>query len=286
MERFAMPDELVQEMCARLGVASPGDLAGVKALYRAWCEQVPFDSISKGSALHEGTLPPGGDPADLCEQWLSTGLGGTCWGHTSTMGAILESAGVRCRVGLDRFVIEDKVDFHSFLVVEDGDRRLALDVTHASGDPLPIEAGARGTHPAYPVGFEADDGRLLHTFVRMSRATREEGTYSMLSTDLDAADLRSFCEVTRTYGMRAGHIYSRRFTATEMVDCRPAEDGSAMVLRHLSADGETERWISDPDEAFAAMGYTPDALKVAQRAGLVHVGADGSARFTPRTVRA
>jgi N-hydroxyarylamine O-acetyltransferase len=188
-----MPDELVQEMCTRLGVPQPSDMAGVTALYRAWCEQIPFDSISKALALREGVLPPGSDPADLSERWLTTGLGGTCWGHASAMAAVLEAGDVHCRVGLDRFLIDDRVDFHSFLVVEDGDRRLALDVTHGSGDPLPIEAGAQGTHPAYPVEFVDDgDGRLLHRFVRMSRApARSAPTGCCRSTSTPPISARS-----------------------------------------------------------------------------------------------
>ena len=283
MERFAMPEELVQEMCARLGVAQPTDLAGVTELYRAWCEQVPFDSISKALALREGTLPPGSDPRDLCERWLSTGLGGTCWSHTSTMAAVLEAGGVPCRVGLDRFLVDDRVDFHSFLVVEDGDRRLALDVTHGSGDPLPLEAGAKGNHPAYPTEMVDDgDGRLLHRFVRMSRAEHEVGAYVVLSIDLDAADQRTFCEVSRTYGMRSRNLYHRRFSATEMIDCRPADDGSALILRHVSADDETEKHLADPEEAFAAMGYEPAALDIAIRAELVERRADGTTFYPPR----
>jgi hypothetical protein len=170
-------------------------------------------------------------------------------------------------------------------VVEDGPRTLALDVTHGSGDPLPIEPGAEGTHPAYPVAFVDDgDGRLLHRFVRMSRAEHEVGRYAVLSTRLDAADLRSFCEVSRTYGMRARSLYHRRFTATQMVDCRPAHDGSALVLRHVTAHDETEKHLADPDEAFAAMGYGPGALEIAVRAGLVERRAGGGAFFAPRPV--
>ena len=278
-----MPDEVVQEMCARLGVPQPTDMDSVTALYRAWCEQIPFDSISKALALREGVLPPGGDPMDLCTAWMSIGLGGTCWSHTSAMAAVLEAGGVRCRVGLDRFLVDDRVDFHSFLVVEDGDRRLALDATHGSGEPLLLEAGARGTHPAYPTEMVDDgDGRLLHRFIRMSRADHEVGTYVVVAIDLDAADQRSFCEVSRTHGMQARNLYHRRFTPTEMIDCRPADDGSALVLRHVSADGEIEKSYTDPQEAFAAMGYGPAALDIATRAGLVERRADGSVFYPPR----
>jgi hypothetical protein len=214
---------------------------------------------------------------------MATGLGGTCWSHTSAMAAVLEAGGVRCRVGLDRFLVDDRVDFHSFLVVEDGDRRLALDVTHGSGDPLPIEAGAVGNHPAYPTEMVDDgDGRLLHRFVRMSQAEPEIGTYVVVAIDLDAADQRTFCEISRTYGMHARNLYHRRFTATEMIDCRPADDGSALVLRHVGADDEIEKAFTDPEEAFAAMGYGPAALDIATRAGLVERRPDGTVFYPPR----
>jgi hypothetical protein len=282
MERFTMPGELADELCARLGVALPTRIDDVTPFYRAWCERIPFDSISKALARREGTLPPGGDPVAFAEQWLATGLGGTCWGHTSSMGAVLEHAGIRCRVGLDRFQVDEVVDLHAFLVVEDGDRLLALDTTHSSGDPLLIRAGERGTHPAYPIELHEDDGRLVHQYLRLHRGTREPGRYAVLSTDLDAADLRTFCEVMRAYGMRAQSLYHRRFTATEMHDASPSEDGSALVLRRVSATGQTSTPITDASEAFAAMGYGPAALDVAIRAGLVLPCDDGSARYSVR----
>lgn len=270
-----MPAELADEMCARLGVALPGDIDEIPAFYRAWCERVPFDSISKALARAEGTDPPG-EPVAFAEQWLATGLGGTCWGHTSAMGAVLERAGVRCRVGLDRYHVDDRVDLHSFLVVEDGDRRYACDVTHCSGDPLLIRAGEQGTHPAYPVALVADDGRLLHQHVRAHRPGRPTGTYSLLSSDLDAADVRTFCEISRVYGMRVLQLYHRRFTTTEMLDAQPADDGSALILRRLGPSSSEETPVIDADEAFAAMGYLPGALAVAIRARLVHRADDGA----------
>jgi hypothetical protein len=283
MERFSMPGEIVDELCARLGVALPTDLDGVGELYRAWSEQIPFDSIGKALARSEGALPPGGDPLDLAEQWLATGLGATCWGHTSTMGAVLEHAGVRCRVGLDRFQADDdRVDLHSFLVVEDGDRRLALDVVHNSGEPLLIQAGERGTRPAYPVDLVEVDGRLLHRYPRTSSAKPETGCYAVLSTDLDAADARTFCEIMRVYGMRVRAISQRRFTATEMLETEPSDDGSALVFRRRSADGTTTRSIADPEEAFAELGYAPAALDIAMQAGLLTRHADGRTTYAVR----
>src|SRR5690349_8153124 len=103
MERFAMPDELAQEVCTRLGVARLTSIGDVAVRYRAWCEHIPFATVGTALARREGSLPPGGDPVEFASHWLETGLGGTCWGHTSAMAAVLEGSGIRCRVGLDRF---------------------------------------------------------------------------------------------------------------------------------------------------------------------------------------
>ena len=64
-----MPDDLADEVCRRLtgDADGPADVAGVGALYRAWCERIPFDSIGKALALQEGSTPPGGTPAVAAE---------------------------------------------------------------------------------------------------------------------------------------------------------------------------------------------------------------------------
>ena len=116
----------------------------------------------------------------------------------------------------------------------------------------------------------------------MSRADHEVGAYVVVAIDLDAADQRTFCEVSRTYGMQARNLYHRRFTTTEMIDCRPADDGSALVLRHVSADDEIEKHFTDPEEAFAAIGYGSAALDLALRAGLVEPRPDGTVFYPPR----
>jgi len=282
VERFAVPEVLAEEMCDRLGVAVPTSMAGVGDLYRAWSAAVPFDCLNKALARREGTLPPGGDPVAFCETWLATSLGGTCWGHVSAMGAVLQAGGINCRVGLDHLLDTDEVDFHAFLVVEDGDRRWMVDVIHGSGEPLLLEAGSVGVHPAYPARIDADEGRLLHRYTTMYDGRADVRRYAIVSTDVDAAGLRTFCEVSRHFGMTARSIYSRRFTATEMIDGRPNEDGSALVVRHLGADGPSTEEYRDPDEAFAALGYGPEAAAMAERAGLIEHSGSGIVRFVPR----
>ena len=277
-----MPDALADEMCARIGVARPVTVADLTAFYQAWTERVPFDSIAKALALREGTRPPGADPVEFCDRWLATGVGGTCWGHVSAMAGLLGAAGFDCQVGLDRLLTDEFVDFHAFVVVVDGDRQWALDVTHSSGDPLVVEAGAEGTHPAYPVSFEADGDRLLHGYTSYSQTPGEPRWYAVLSTHLDAADVRTFCEIARVHGMRAQSLYHRRFTRLEMIDGRPADDGGALIRRRVTTDGVSEDRFTDVDEALAALGYGVGAVAMAERAGLIERSPAGAVRFVPR----
>jgi len=82
--------------------------------------------------------------------------------------------------------------------------------------------------------------------------------------------------------MRALSIYHRRFTATEMIDASPSEDGTAMDVRVVTADGATTRSIADPDEAFAAMGCSAAGLDLAIRAGLITRKDDGTTAYAVR----
>ncbi|MDZ7733573.1 MAG: hypothetical protein U5R31_11205 [Acidimicrobiia bacterium] len=212
MKSFHVDAALASEVRERLGAEQPTDLDGVAALYERWCATVPFDGAAKALAVREGRIPPGADPAEFFEHWLTTGLGGTCWGHVAGLAALLADAGIDSRVGLDRMLRDGVIDFHGFLVVPDGDRRLALDVVHVAGRPLPIEAGARGTHPIYSVGFVEEDGRLLHWFDSPATWQGDGGRYALLSTDLDAADvaacfLRGVCH---RLGVRSHRLFLRR----------------------------------------------------------------------------
>ena len=297
MERFALPDVLADEVLGRLGVGPPADLDGVAALYRAWCAAVPFDPVAKAVAVAEGRTPPGADPTEVAERWLATGLGSTCWGSCAVLAALVERAGGRTAVGVDRMLVEHKVDFHSFLVVHDGDRRWALDPTHASGSPLAVEAGARSDHPVYRTWFDADPDpaapptagsgptRLLHRFDHPA-CDACPLTYGVLSLTADAADVRAFCEVSARYsGITGARFHQRRFTDDAMAMARPDEDGRALVVRTWTAgpDGTVDRLaeqrLADVDEALDALGYAPEVAGWLERGGLLARADDGTWRW-------
>jgi hypothetical protein len=285
MEAFRLPDELAAALCHRLGVAVPTDLDGLDPLYRAWCALVPTDNVAKELALAEGRIPPGDDPVEVVEHYLATGLGGTCWAHVSALAGVLGAAGARATVGLDRMVRTDGiVDFHSFVIVHDGDARLVLDPVWVSGPPLPLRAGVTGDHPVIATGFEADGdgggddddagqaGRLWH----WSRvAEGGELRYAVLSTVLDRDDVRSFCALSARFsGVPFGVLQLRRTLpeATEKVRCERDGDGAdrpVMWVTRRTAGGSRDERATDPDAAFAAVGCGPEARRLAERAGLL-----------------
>jgi N-hydroxyarylamine O-acetyltransferase len=85
----------------RLGFsASPAaDLAGLNALYAAWCGRVPFDNVQKRIWIAGDRKSPltGGEPAEFFGNWLAHGTGGTCWPLAAGMYALLDSAGFDVR---------------------------------------------------------------------------------------------------------------------------------------------------------------------------------------------
>ena len=265
-----MPAGLIDELCSALGAALPSDRDGVERLAQAWGAAVSFDPVAKGVAMAEGRRPPGDDPVEVAERWLTTGLGSTCWGHDVVLVALLGAAGVPATVGLDRMITEPAVDFHSFVLVEVDGTRFLIDPIHPSWSLLPFEAGARGDHPVYAVGIDDDDGRLVHWF--RSEASWSKGArYAVLGTALDQADVRSFLAVSASHSGVGGRLFLRRTLADRVERFRPSLDGTAIEhTTFAGTDDDLVATITDVDEAIARMGLRSAALDLLVRAGLLH----------------
>jgi hypothetical protein len=288
MEPFTLPADLVTAMCERLGVAWPTEPPDVARLFRAWCARVPFDNVGKMLAVAEGRVPPGDDPGAVVEHHLATGLGGTCWAHVSVLSALLATAGVHTSIGLDRMARTDgMVDFHSFVVVHEAGGPWMLDPVWGPGGPLALRAGARGDHPVIRSGLDADDpggrtGRLRHWVVP---GQGDPIRYALLSTVLDRDDVRAYGAVSvRFSGVHRDLVALRRATpiSTERlwtdVDAGAGADRPVMSVRRRTAEGVTDEPFTDIDAAFAAMGCTPEARRLAERAGLLRAQPRSGAR--------
>jgi hypothetical protein len=269
MEPFTLPNDLAAALCERLAVAWPSGPADLDPLYRAWCARVPFDNVAKGLALVEDRVPPGADATAVTEQFLATGLGGTCWAHVAMLAGLLGTAGAPVTIGLDRMQRDDGVaaDFHSFVIAHDGGSSWILDPVWVSGGPLPLRAGARGDHPVIETGLDDDGPRLRHWGSAPWTVRRD---YALLSTVLDRDDTRAWCAISAHFsGVPLVSLSFRRATATGIEGLRVPEGGAGLVVRRRRHDGYRDEPFADPDAAFAALDATPAARRMAERAGLL-----------------
>jgi arylamine N-acetyltransferase len=270
-----LPPELASGLCSRLGVPWPSGIEDLDALYRAWCATVPFDNVSKALAIAEGRHPPGDDPVAAAELFLSTGLGGTCWTHVTLLTALLTAAGARATVAVDRNLRTDGIiDFHAFVLVHEAGERWMLDTVWTSGRPLPLRDGAVGDHPLVATGVVADEDPDGVGFRHWAHSPHT-GTiwYRVLATGLDRGDVRAFCAVSGRFsgvpvdGLRLGRTLpdGRENIA---LDDGPT-DRPVMVVRRRSVTGVETESFPDPDAAFAVLGCTPEARRMAELAGLL-----------------
>ena len=287
MERFTMPDELAQEMCARLGVALPTDMDGVDRALPGLVRAGAVRLDQQGAGAARGRAAAGRRPGRRsASSGSSTGLGGTCWGHT--VGAwprCSRPAGVRLP-GRARPVPGRRQRRLPLVPRGRGRRSPAGPRRHPRVGRSAADRGrGRGQPPGLSGGIvDDDDGRLLHSFVaHVATPTREVGRYAVLSIDLDAADLRSFCEVSRTYGMRAAEPLPpsvHRHRDDRLPPGRRRVGARAAPRRRRRRDREAPRRSRRGVRGHRAT--RPGALDVAVRAGLVERAADGTAFYPPR----
>jgi N-hydroxyarylamine O-acetyltransferase len=148
----------------RLGVDLPTlDLAGLRAVYAAWCSGVSFDNVLKLIHVaegHPGPLP-GSTTESFFEQWLEHGTGGTCWAGNAALHDLLEALGFDVARAIATMLSSPEArgpNHGSVIVTIDGERWIA-DASILSGEPIripaPGEPAAAGPLPR----FEWLDGR-------------------------------------------------------------------------------------------------------------------------------
>ncbi len=168
-----LPEPLVERVIGRLGLARRPEptLAGLDALYGAWCARVPFDNVRKVIALRtEPAAPlPGMDAADFFEHWLAHGTGGTCWPSSNALFALVDALGFRARrvAGsmrdmnvLNHGTVKVRIDDVDWLVDTSMHTRVPLPLderVHRLPDPVgpvEVEPSAVGEPGSHLVWFE------------------------------------------------------------------------------------------------------------------------------------
>ena len=70
-------------------------MTGLRSLYRAWCDHVPFDNAAKLIALKSGANGklPGLDAQEFFGQFLEHGIAGTCWPSSNALYTLFADLG-------------------------------------------------------------------------------------------------------------------------------------------------------------------------------------------------
>ncbi|MEO8616900.1 MAG: arylamine N-acetyltransferase [Luteolibacter sp.] len=133
--------ELVKRVLERLGIPLEAEptTEGLRRVYAAWCEQVPFDNVRKMIHVHSrSTLKlPGSMAADYFKDWLHHGTGGTCWAGAGALHALLSAMGFHTERALGTMLVApDLAPNHGSVLVRIGHENFLLDTSILHHEPL------------------------------------------------------------------------------------------------------------------------------------------------------
>lgn len=159
---MALAGGLGARVLERLGLpnAPAPNLDGLRALYGAWCEHVPFDNLRKMIALRAPAPEPlpGGDAEDFLGAWLEHGCGGTCWPSSNALYEIARFAGFDAQRVAGNMRDLGVVN-HASVRVRLQDSDWLVDSSMLTNTPLPLgQAVFLSDDPVVPAEVERDDG--------------------------------------------------------------------------------------------------------------------------------
>ena len=242
--------ELRDRVLARLGLTNPVtvDLDGLRALYRAWCDKIPFDNVRKLIALRtgeDGPLP-GTTGTDFFEHFLEYGTGGTCWPTANAIHELLVSMGFASRrvAGSMRdqgFVthgtVKVTIDDADWLV----DTSMLVNIPLLVGEKLFVSDDRLFTAEVEPLDEEH--------MVWFCNAPNDTYTPCRLMIDpIDHDYIHAAYEKSRGFGVFNQHIYARRNLPGMMLVLR----GPSLHRRTL---GGTETTTLTRDQLLASLQH-------------------------------
>lgn len=205
---------LQERVLDKLGLEAAPEcsLAGLTALYAAWCQRVPFDNIRKLIQLRRedaGPLP-GTDPVDFFEAWLRHGTGGTCWAGHTALHALLSSLGFEAERGIGTMLVAPDIPpNHATVFVHLDGTRYLVDASILHGTPTPIDVEDGGvSHGAW--GIQVQRAPTGHALIRWRPIHMPEGIDCRIdASGISAERFVAMHEGTRGWSPFNFSVYAR-----------------------------------------------------------------------------
>lgn len=133
----------LNQILAKLQIDRPAiSLEGLKQVYAAWCQHVPFDNVMKLIHVKSGDpgALPGGTADDFFSAWLRHNTGGTCWAGSNALHSLLSALGFPAERGIGTMLAAPILppNHGTVMIVMEGQRYL-LDASILHGQPLLLE---------------------------------------------------------------------------------------------------------------------------------------------------
>ena len=156
--------ELLEGVLQKFGFSDypQSDINGLRAIYKAWCQKVPFDNVRKLIHVSENNpaVLPGDNATDFFQAWLTHGTGGTCWSGNGALHDLLQSLGFNVSRGVATMLVTpDLPPNHGTVLVECDGATFVVDASILHRDPLPINGNDEAQGFPHNIKLSNRDGR-------------------------------------------------------------------------------------------------------------------------------
>jgi N-hydroxyarylamine O-acetyltransferase len=240
---------LTERVLSALGFAQAPlpDLAGLRALYHAWCRGVPFDNLRKRIHLARGLTSafPGDRAEDFFEAWLQYRTGGTCWAGNGALASLLRALGFPVQRGVATMLARPDIPpNHGTVLVTLAEGLYVADASILHSEPLRLDDEAETVidHPAWGVRAGSRDGKW---YIRW-RPLHAPGGLECRIDHLGAtrAEFSERHEMTRPWGGFNYEIHARLIRGSSIVGtclAKRVEFDDAGAVRERKLDREAQR---------------------------------------------
>jgi len=236
--------KLLEQILTKLGFSAPPsiDYSCLCHLYRAWCQNIPFDNIRKRIhlAAKDPSPLPGNDDVDFFTGWLRYGPGGLCWAGNAALHTLLEALGFSAHLcSATMLTTTDQPPNHGTVLVHLDNTIYLLDASMLHNTPLTLKPDQITTidHPAW--GLSCTPHKSLWNITWRPLHIRNGCDCRVEELSVSRNCFRRFNEATRTRSPFNDALYARINTATGVIgitgdDYVEFTDSGECSVHHIS----------------------------------------------------